>query len=197
MASQQDADYLIASARAGSTEALNELFGLYRAQLRYEAGIRLEGALGAKLDGSDAAQDVLLRAAERFDQFRGDSANEFTAWLRTILKNHLRDESRRYHGDARSVDREVRISDLEWFDNECADLLGEAPVDEAARKEMSLKVAHALEKLPKASRDVLVWRTFDRLEWAEIGKRLQTTPDAARMRWSRALKQLGVGIRMQ
>ena len=197
MVPQQDADYLIASARAGSIEALNELFALYRAQLRYEAGIRLEGALGAKLDGSDAAQDVLMRATERFDQFRGESAKEFAAWLRSILKNHIRDENRRYLGDQRSIDREVRLQDLEWFDQECADIPVDTPDDEAARKEMSLKVAQALEKLPKASRDLLVWRAFEHLEWAEIAKRLRTTPDAARMRWSRSLKQLGLRIREQ
>ena len=197
MVPQQDADYLIASARNGSQEALSELFALYRAQLRYEAGIRLEGALGAKLDGSDAAQDVLMRATERFDQFRGESGREFAAWLRSILKNHIRDENRRYLGDSRSIDREVRITDLEWFDNECAELLVDPPEDAAARKEMSLKVAKALEAMPKGSRDLLVWRAFEHLEWSEIATRLRTSPDAARMRWSRALKQLGLRIREQ
>ena len=197
MVPHQDADNLIESARAGSSEALNELFGLYRAQLRYEAGLRLEGAIGAKLDGSDAAQNVLLRATERFDQFRGESASEFAAWLRTILTNHLRDENRRYLGDTRSIDREVRLQDLEWFDSECADLMVDTTDDEISKREMSLKVAKALESLPKKTRDLLIWRSFDHLEWAEIATRLRTTPDAARMRWSRGLNTLGLRIRGQ
>ncbi len=197
MVPQQDADQLIESARAGSADALNELFGLYRAQLRYEAGIRLEGALGAKLDGSDAAQAVLLRATERFDQFRGESGGEFAAWLRSILMNHLRDENRRYLGDTRSIEREVRLQDLEWFDKECADLLVETDDDEISRREMSLKVAKALEALPQKTRDLLVWRTFEHLEWSEVAKRLRTTPDAARMRWSRGLNLLGLKLREQ
>jgi RNA polymerase sigma-70 factor (ECF subfamily) len=197
MVPQQDADDLIESARAGSAEALNELFGLYRAQLRHEAGIRLEGALGAKLDGSDAAQSVLLRATERFDQFRGESAGEFAAWLRTILTNHLRDENRRYLGDSRSIHREVRIQDLKWFDDECADLLVETDSDEITRRETSLKVAKVLESLPRKTRDLLVWRSFEHLEWSEVAERLRTTPDAARMRWSRALILLGLRLREQ
>ena len=96
MAPNSDARALIRAARIGSPGALNELLGLFRAQIRYEAGIRLEGALKSKLDSSDAAQGVLMRATERFDQFRGESPAEFTAWLRTILANHLRDEQRRY-----------------------------------------------------------------------------------------------------
>ena len=197
MVPQQDADNLIESARAGSKEALNELFGLYRAQLRYEAGIRLEGALGAKLDGSDAAQDVLLRATERFDQFRGESAREFAAWLRSILMNHLRDENRRYLGDTRSIDREVRLQDVEWFDHECADLLVDTIDDDVSQREMSLKVAKALEALPRKTRDLLVWRSFEHLEWSEIAERLRTTPDAARMRWSRGINLLGLHLRGQ
>jgi RNA polymerase sigma-70 factor (ECF subfamily) len=198
MAPISDAEALIRSARDGSPEALNELLTLYRAQIRYEAGIRLEGALKAKMDSSDAAQNVLLRATERFEQFRGDSEREFTAWLRSILANHLRDEQRRYRGESRSVSREVRLHDLEWFDGQCEELLAAAPdetASEAERRELSLRVAAALERLPAESRDLLVLRGFDHLEWAEIARRTGTSPDAARMRWSRALHLLGFQLR--
>jgi len=198
MAPISDADRLIRAAREGSPEALNDLLALYRAQIRYEAGLRLEGAIKSKMDGSDAAQSVLMRATERFEQFRGESAGEFTAWLRTILANHLRDEQRRYRGESRAVDREVRIQDLEWFDDQCEQLLASDPdqtASEAERRELSLKVAAALEQLPAASRDLLVLRGFDNLEWAEIARRIKTTPDAARMRWSRALHLLGFQLR--
>ena len=151
------------------------------------------------MDGSDAAQNVLLRATERFDQFRGESAGEFAAWLRTILANQLKDEQRRYLGDSRSVDREVRLEDLEWFDDECASVLAsdvDETTTEASRREISLRVANALEKLPDSSRDLLLLRGFDHLEWSEIAKLLRITPDAARMRWSRALQQLGGHLRI-
>ena len=198
MAPISDADRLIQSARAGSPEALNELLSLYRAQIRYEAGIRLEGALKSKMDSSDAAQSVLMRATERFEQFRGDSEREFVGWLRTILANHLRDERRRYRGETRSVDREVRLHDLDWFDEQCEALLASAPdeiASSAERQELSLRIAAALERLPAASRDLLVLRGFDHLEWSEIARRTNTTPDAARMRWSRALHLLGFQLR--
>lgn len=198
MAPISDADRLIRAARAGSPEALNELLSLYRAQIRYEAGIRLEGALKSKMDGSDAAQSVLLRATERFEQFRGEGEREFTAWLRKILANHLRDEHRRYRGESRSVEREVRLHDLEWFDEQCDALLASGPdeaASEAERHELSLEIAAALERMPADSRDLLVLRGFDHLEWAEIARRIGTTPDAARMRWSRALHQLGFQLR--
>ncbi|MHC4939901.1 MAG: sigma-70 family RNA polymerase sigma factor [Planctomycetota bacterium] len=197
MAPNSDARQLLRAAREGSPGALNELLGLYRAQIRYEAGIRLEGALRSKLDGSDAAQGVLMRATERFDQFRGESPAEFVGWLRTILANHLRDEQRRYRAESRSVAREVRLEDLEQFDADCAELLGtdpDATTSEAARRELSLKVAHALEALPESARELLVLRNFDQLEWSEVADRLQTSPDAARMRWSRAIHLLGMHL---
>ncbi|MEM8882650.1 MAG: sigma-70 family RNA polymerase sigma factor [Planctomycetota bacterium] len=198
MAPDRNAEELIADARSGCGEALNELLSLYRAQVRYEAGMRLEGSLGAKLDGSDAAQNVLLRATERFDQFRGDSAGEFAAWLRTILNNHLRDEQRRYLGETRSVAREVPIEDTDWVDENrqrlaVAEATG-ADVN-AEQRELSLQVANALERMPERAREVLLMRNYEQLEWAEIARRLKTTPDAARMRWSRALHQLGIRLR--
>ena len=174
MAPNSDARKLIRAAREGSPGALNELLGLYRAQIRYEAGIRLEGALLAKLDGSDAAQGVLMRATERFDQFRGESPAEFVGWLRTILSNHLRDEQRRYQAESRSVSREVPLADLEKFDSDCADLLGtdaDETTSEASRRELSLKVAHALEAMPESARELLVLRNFDHLEWSEVAAR--------------------------
>jgi len=196
MAEKPDAERLIRDARAGSPEALNDLLALYRDQVRYEAGIRLEGAMRAKMDGSDAAQNVLLRATERFEQFRGDSAREFAAWLRQILANHLRDEQRRYNGATRSTKREVRIGDLDWFDEQCEALLDEdEAADGAEREELSLRVAAALERMPEASRTLLVLRSFERLEWSEIARRTGSTPDAARMRWSRAIHQLGFHLR--
>ncbi|MHC4449749.1 MAG: sigma-70 family RNA polymerase sigma factor [Planctomycetota bacterium] len=198
MAPNSDARALIRAARIGSPGALNELLGLFRAQIRYEAGIRLEGALKSKLDSSDAAQGVLMRATERFDQFRGESPAEFTAWLRTILANHLRDEQRRYRSESRAIGREIRLGDLELFDAQCAELLAseaDETTSEAARRELSLKVAQALEELPASARELLVLRNFDQLEWSEVADRLQTTPDAARMRWSRAIHQLGMQLR--
>jgi len=198
MGPKSDTEHLIRAAREGSPNALNELLGLYRAQVRYEAGIRLEGALRAKMDGSDAAQSVLLRATERFEQFRGESAAEFAAWLRQILVNHLRDEHRRFHGETRAVAREVRLEDLDRFDDECRALLDSAEqntIDEAARRELCLRVADALEKLPESAREAIALRTFHHLEWAEVAARLATTPDAARMRWSRAIQQIGFRIR--
>ena len=196
MPENPDAERLIRDARRGSPDALNDLLALYRDQVRYEAGIRLEGALRAKMDGSDAAQSVLLRATERFEQFRGQSAREFAAWLRQILANHLRDERRRYGGATRSTKREVRIGDLEWFDEQCESLLDEdETAGEAERRELSLRVAAALERMPQASRTLLTLRAFERLEWSEIARRTGSTPDAARMRWSRAIHQLGFHLR--
>ncbi len=187
---------LIRDARAGSAEALGQLLESYRNLLRVLARASLDGALGAKVDASDVAQEALLKAHQRFEQFRGESEGEVVAWLKRILANNVADARRRFAAnEGRDLAREQPLEAL--LDRSSAALgsllaaNGPTPSEDAERGERAVRLADALERLPAEYRDALILRSLQELEWGEVGRRMGRSAGAARMMWGRALRQLG------
>ena len=52
------------------------------------------------------------------------------------------------------------------------------------------RLREAILALPDEYRTVLMLRTWERLPFGEVGKRMDRSPDAARMLWARAVQQL-------
>ena len=60
----------------------------------------------------------------------------------------------------------------------------------AQRCESSVVLADALAELPAERREVIMLRNFKQLDWEEIAQKMERSPAAARMLWTRALAQL-------
>jgi RNA polymerase sigma-70 factor (ECF subfamily) len=190
-----DIGALIRATRTGRPGALDELLGLYRNFLRVLARTSLDPRFHAKADPSDAAQETLLKAYQGFDRFRGESEGELVAWLKQILARHLSDVQRRFLAEARDIGRERRLDDVL---QESSLRLGRMlPIDEktpswrASRRELSVIVADALAELRRDDREAIILRSLHEMSWAEVGRRLRRSPEAARLLWFRALKRLG------
>src|SRR5262245_63572239 len=93
-------------ARAGQPDALGALFDKYRNYFRLLATTCLHRDLRRKADPSDVVQETFLKAHAGFDEFRGSSEQEWTAWVRRILVRSLMDLQRRYAVPGRDVARE-------------------------------------------------------------------------------------------
>jgi RNA polymerase sigma-70 factor (ECF subfamily) len=186
---------LLHDARKGRSDALAQLLGGFRHYLNLLARTGLPADLRRKIDAADMVQETLLKAHQRFGQFRGGSEKELAGWLRQILARTLADLTRRYRAaEGRQVDREKSLHEvLEASSAALGSLLaarGHSPSQSAERREMSVVLADALAELPDDYREVLVLRSIEERDWDEVARVLQRSQGAVRMLWTRALKQL-------
>lgn len=148
----------------------------------------------AKGGVSDLVQETFLEATRDFEGFEGRTLGDFRGWLRRILLNNLTNFARRYRRTGKrrlslevSLDRSgSRHGGLR------SGLVDRAttPSNHAIRRERAAALARGLLRLPERYRQVIQWRHQDQLAFEEIGRRLDSSPDAARMVWARAIRRL-------
>jgi RNA polymerase sigma-70 factor (ECF subfamily) len=184
---------LLQAAEAGDADALGELLELFRTYLTVIAGEEMPDELRPKFNPSDVVQDTFLEAARLFDRFQGTERHELRGWLRGILLNKLRDLHRRYfEAQNREVGREQSLDDSSRGRPLRGELVNpdSSPSRQAVRNEEERRLNEAMARLPEEYRLVLVARSWEGLSFAEIGRKLQRSEDAARMLHLRALGRL-------
>jgi RNA polymerase sigma-70 factor (ECF subfamily) len=166
----------------------------YRPLLRLLAQIHLDPRLQAKLDPSDLVQETLGQAYACLPDFRGRTAAELEAWLRTILTRKVLHAVRRYLGQQNRDVRRERALDPQagHSSGHPGGLAAEqsSPSERAMHGEQALRLARALEGLPPAQREALVLQHWHGLSLAEIGTRLGRTPSAVAGLIKRGLRAL-------
>jgi len=95
-----------------SRQLLDQLFGRYQNKV----ALWCLRVTGNRESAADLAQDILLRAYENLDSFRGQA--RFSTWLYTVTRNHcLNDASRRIARRERQTDSlEFEIPEDDRFD---------------------------------------------------------------------------------
>lgn len=183
---------LLMAARTGDEAALGQLLELFRNYLVAIADDELAIDVRPKTAASDVVQDTLLEACCLFDRFHGDQGDELRAWLRAILRNKLADLHDRYGAQKRRVDREHSL-DESGANGPLRQVLpgnSATPSAKAAQNEQLDQLAQAVARLPERDRQVLIWRNDEGLPFAEIGRRLGRSEDAARMAFGRIIERL-------
>jgi RNA polymerase sigma-70 factor (ECF subfamily) len=186
---------LIIEARQARPDALVQLLEAYRNYLKLLARTGIDASLQGKADDSDLVQETLLKAHQRFGQFRGQTEAELIAWLRQILAHNLADLGRQFRvAEGRRVSRERSLEDMLNVSSAALGNLiaadGSSPSKSAQRRELSVVLADALAELGPDYREVIVLRSIEERDWDEVALRMGRTPGAIRILWTRALKQL-------
>jgi RNA polymerase sigma-70 factor (ECF subfamily) len=186
---------LLGRARSGDAQALGSLLKSYSPYLTLIARMQIGKRLQAKLDEDDVVQETFLEAARQFPNFRGNSEAELTAWLRTILAGQIALALRRYlgtQGRDLHLERELNVQldqSSRMLDRGLVGS-GTTPSQNVSRREQSVLLAEALEKLPADYREVIVLRHLEQLSFADVSAKMNRSVDSVQKLWVRGLKLL-------
>lgn len=182
---------------APSVAGLAQALGAQSAQ-EYEAVIRealsrmvrvAERYVGDRDDAWDCAQEALILAIRKFDQFEGRS--QVTSWLHRIVVNCALGHLRR-----RTSKSEVSIDDLlPQFDSEGmhvhAFTVTSAGADELLQRDDARRQVHAsIQALPDTYRSILLMRDIEEMSMSDIAETLSLTENATKVRIHRARSAL-------
>jgi RNA polymerase sigma-70 factor (ECF subfamily) len=150
--------------------------------------------LQGKADPSDLVQEAMLKASQRFGQFRGTTDGELAGWLRQILSRCLADFVRRYRTRVRRAGREQSLDRLLERSSEAMERIlatNEAsPSSAAARRDQGVVLSDALAQLSEDHREVIVLHHLEGLDWEAVAGRMGRSTGAVQKLWTRALKEL-------
>jgi RNA polymerase sigma-70 factor, ECF subfamily len=176
---------LIARARAGDSEALEQLFARHRKPLQRWASGRLPQWARDISDTEDLVQETLLSTFKRIEDFEPRRVGALQAYLRQAVLNRIREELRR---KGRQPDR-TDLDDIE-VDN------AESPLEQAIGREAVERYEQALARLKAEEREAIIARVEMGYTYEELAEALgKPTPDAARKAAQRALVRLAEEIK--
>ena len=134
---------------------------------------------------ADLVAEVFARAWLRRASFRDEADGSAAPWLYGIAQNVLRDSLRRRRVQARA---RARLG--------LPRAVAPDPAYEDVERRMSLtdEALRAVADLPEHERDALVLRVVEERPYREIARQLRCSPEAARLRVSRALRRLNIAL---
>ncbi len=162
-----------------------------RRYLLLVANRSLDADLRQKVAPSDLVQETFLNAHRDFGRFKGESEAELYAWLCRILSHKAADAGRMYRGTAkRNIAAEQPLENNSGIPALQVPGLEPTPSALAVNKEHGQHLTAALQNLPTNYRQVIELRSLERLPFAEVGRRMGRSAEAAGKLWFRALQQL-------
>jgi len=186
-------DRLLKRVATGDRDAIGTLMTEHRKYLRRIIDARMEPRLRQKLDPSDVVQETLALASQRIDDYLARRPASFRIWLRGTALEQLVDARRRHRAQKRSLEREVRISDVSSMAIAKA-IAASRPSERLLRREIVAQVRDALDNMPEADREILVMRHAEGLSNGDVAELLELELKTASKRYGRALQRLAAQL---
>ena len=181
----------IEGARGGAQEPLGQALEASRAYLSRLAAKEIRPALRPKGDVSDLVQETLLEATRDFPNFTGRTRPEWQSWLRRIFVNNLKGLARAYGTAKRELSREVSLDRTKAaeFGDRSLTLDISSPSSVAMKKERREALEGAIGRLSERDRLLLVMKYSEHCTYEEMGRRLGSSPVAARKALGKAIRR--------
>jgi RNA polymerase sigma-70 factor (ECF subfamily) len=171
---------LLARARSGDSQALEQLFQRHRLPLQRWARGRLPQWARDLSDTDDVVQETLLRTFKRIEEFEPRHVGALQAYLRQAVLNRIREELRR-------IGRQPEATGIDDLEVDSA----ESPLEQAIGREAVESYEQALTRLTTDEREAVIARVELGCTYEELADALgKPTPDAARKATRRALVRL-------
>lgn len=175
---------LLAAARRGDANALDELIARYLPALHRWAHGRLPRWARTMADTADVVHDAVLKTLGRLETFEPRSRHALAAYLREAVRNRIRDEHRRIrrHGIPAALDHRL------------ADPIP-SPLDRTLTNAMEARYRAALAALSPLDQELIVAHVELDYNHEQLGCMLGRSRDAARMALRRAVGRLADRMR--
>jgi RNA polymerase sigma-70 factor (ECF subfamily) len=187
---------LVARAKAGDTEALNQLFQRYHQLLLAAARRNIGPKLRLKEEPDDLAQTTFREATRDIANYEYRGESSLIRWLMQILQNKIRDKAEFYSAGKRDQGRERALESSPTSTGDAAPAYDPPAKDlsvtmQVQRVENYEHLRKALDELSPEHREAITLVVFQGLSLREAGERLGgRTEDAVRMLLRRAEARL-------
>lgn len=179
----------------GDREALNTLLERDLPWIRNFVRRRLGPALRQKLDPADVVQETLVEFLRHRPRSAISNRGEFRRLLIRLVQNVLGHQYARFTAQRRTLYRERPLSPDVVLDLERREGSDAHPTKLVHEREREALVRLGLGLLEPADQEVIVLREWQGLSLTELSERLRVSPDAARMRFHRAVRRLAKAVR--
>jgi RNA polymerase sigma factor (sigma-70 family) len=174
----------LSRARAGDTAAQGELFA-WVDQLVKRATAHLQGERWLSETVSDLRQETLTRLIQALPQFRGETPEEFAAWVRAAVHSAKLDLARLEHTAKRGGGCAALSLDEVASDDSQSRARPLEPSDKSGSVSVHVGILQALAALTKEDRALLALRYDEGLTNQEIAARLACNEATIRRRLRR------------
>lgn len=176
--------HLVKQAKAGDFDAFMQLVSEQKAKL-YNLALKMTGN---ETDAEDVVQDTLVKAIDKIETFRGESA--FGTWLYAIALNEARAVlAKRKHADLKPLEEYLPGGgQMDMHGKEISNKLfdWEDPHQRLESSELRRLINKGIEELPPMYREVFLLRYHEELSIKEIAKLVNESEAAVKSRVLRA-----------
>jgi len=183
---------LVQAAQLGDRKALEELFSRYLPRVRRIVALRLGCSESFINDHEDVVQEAMLAAFRSLPGCRNNTEGSFRNWLARCVENRILNLYRKH----RSGPSELRLDRLTGGGEQSRpapiiDPRQDTPSAIVQALELGDQILHALLRLPKHTREIIILRHLCGMTYAEIAREFGfERVETARVALYRALQRL-------